>query len=372
MITILLMSCQNHSEKKETPVDSLKTSDSVLVENEKPLIDSLLKSDSLLKAKFPTLDSIFKKATFRDSVAIYCNHLFKKDIDNQEKIMALMSYRDSLKPILENFSYLLSESLFENMKKWEKYEKELIEIGFLPFYAEGMFSGLTNSPILQAQIKEFGTPEFQLMTDFENANGKSMGGEYPYLDLTANIEMVLIGEKMSKEFGETPEYKKIEQTYRYALKTLTDLHCLVQTDDTREYILHDISRDFWPNATDVSFMEQFVKKHKTSRFAPAIKKILVNVSELQASEDLEKGEVYLIAVESFKTEEEAENKVFELLNKSIDVPHVISSKKGKTEQYHAVYRFYAQEAKAKENLKKIKSQFKNAKIIHIDYNWNEL
>jgi uncharacterized protein YfcZ (UPF0381/DUF406 family) len=82
--------------------------------------------------------------------------------------------------------------------------------------------------------------------------------------------------------------------------------------------------------------------------------------------------VYLIAVESFKTEEEAENKVFELLNKSIDVPHVISSKKGKTEQYHAVYRFYAQEAKAKENLKKIKSQFKNAKIIHIDYNWNEL
>lgn len=369
-----LISCNSGAQKNKLDADSLKLEsvDSSNLESSVLLIDTLFVSDELLKKDFPFIDSLTKKETFRDSVLIYCNNLFKKTFTNQAEIEAILNYRNSLLPLINNLAFSIDQSIIDDEKRWTVFHEELIKFGFLPYYAEGMLSGVAISPILDKEITEFCTPEFQLKMKFKNAEATSFGGEYPYLELSENIQMVLLGEEIAKKFPETDTYKEIEEAYRYALITLTDVHALTRNGEKEEYLLHDISRDFWPNATDISFMETFVKQHSASKFASVIKRILATISEVEVSEDSEEGDVYLVVVESFDSDQEASDKVFEYLNKSIDVPHSISSKKGKIEKFHTVYRFYSDKQKADKALAKIKLRFKKARIIHIDFNWNEI
>jgi len=373
-LLFFFISCDSTTKKNETNADSLKLAnlDSSAIDSGKLLIDTLLTSDALLKANFPMLDSLTRKVTYRDSILIYCNNLFRETYTKQEEIEAVLNYRNSLLQLINNLAYSIGEQMFEDEKRWGLFQEELIKFGFLPYYAEGMLSGITISPILESEIDAICTPEFQLKMKFKNAEASSLGGEYPFLDLSANIKMVLLGEEMAKKFPQSPSYTEIEEAYRFAITTLTDIHALSRNGEIEEYLLLDISRDFWPNATDISFMETFAKKHTESKFAPVIKRIISSVSEIQVNENVDEGEVYLVVVESFENEQEAFDKVFELLNKSIDVPHMVSSKKGKVEQFHVVYRFYSDKQKADKALAKIKTRFKKAKIVHIDFNWNEI
>lgn len=376
-ILFFLISCSTASEeKKNTTIDTVtenKTDTlSVEIETETVEIDSLNANDSLFKIQFPEIDTVVEYALFRDSVIDYFNKVFVDEITKQSQIEAIFAFRNDLVVKLTNLSHSYNESTHDNYKKWDAYHIELVKFGFRPIYAEGMFTGLTIAPILENKIKTLCSKEFQLFSSFSLAEANSFGGEYPFLDLSAQIEMVLLGEKMAKKFPKSEYNRLIEKPYRFALSTLTDLHGISRNGEINEYLLQDISRDFWPNATDISYMETFVKKHYKSKFAGVVKKILSNTSELEVGEDLNVGNVFLVVVESYNEEQLAEDRVFKLLNKGIDIPHVISSKKENVEQFNVVYRFYKNKEKAEKALIKIKKKFKESKLIHIDFKWNEI
>lgn len=371
LATFILFSCNSNADENSENKDSAKVEkneDSLTIEESKLLDSVVVYSDSLFKTKLPIIDSLITNENLKDSLINYFNKIYKAEITNEATIKSIFKERKMLWRRIEPYAYKLEEKMHEAPNYWDKFANELKVIGFKPVYAEGMLASITTSKILEKEIAQYGSPDYQLYFAFLEAESNSLGGEYPYLDLTYQIEMVVLGEKMAKKHPKSPYNDSIFEAYQYALSTLTDFHKVKDASADR-YLLNGISRDFWPNATDISFMEKFVKEHSRSRFAPSVKKILANTSELSIGEDPNKGEVYLISVTDFGTEKAAKQQVFEYLNSGKDIPHVIHSKTGEAKTYHAVYRFYSDKTKAEENLKIIKSKFKDAKLILIDFNW---
>lgn len=378
ILLVFSFSCGNASEENNTnSADTLAkkkidTSKIEILVEDSTQIDSLPQSDSLFKVQFPQIDSIAEYALFRDSIIDYFNQAFTIQITQQSQIEAVFTFRDKLIQRMNELSYHYNENIESEYKKWDAYHVELVKFGFRPIYAEGMFTGLAIAPLFEKEIKAICSQEYQLFVAFKLAEANSFGGEYPYVDLTSQIEMLLLGEKMARKFPKSEYNAFIEEPYHFALSTLTDFHGIARNGKVEEYLLQGISRDFWPYATDISFTESFVKKHPKSKFAKAIKKILENPSELELGEDSNIGSVFLVVIESHKDKKVAENRVFELLSKGFDIPHVISSKKENIEQFNLVYRFYSSKEKAEKALAKINLKFKEAKLIHIDFQWNEI
>jgi len=368
-----LYACNNNKNLEKSNSDSAHVMlyDSITETHVASSDTSIIQEDSLFVIELPLFDSITTKTKFRDTLLAYFNQAFLNPLDSEVQIQRIFSKREKLLEKVYSISSNFEENNPANSPKWQVFEKELNIIGFQPVYAEGMLTSISIKPILQKQIKTICSAEYQLYLDFLYAEANSLGGEYPYMDLSHHVEMILLGEKMETKYSKSTYNDSIKDIYHFSLKCLTDIHSLYD-NATDQYLLDGISIDFWPNATNITFMEQFVKKHSNSKFAKAIKKILVNTSRLELSQDPNKDQVYLIVIDSFGSEKEASNKVFEYLSKGIDIPHVIYSKKAGKESYHTVYRFYSNKKKAEEMLKSVKPKYKTAKLLRIDFNWNEL
>lgn len=317
--------------------------------------------------KIPLLDSATisdKKLNYK--LVEYASKLFNTDaIKTEQDVKNIFVMRtDLMKPLLPALEKTFDAYGYD--KKWELLDKELLKIGISGIYAEGMLVDIGQSKILEDKIVEVCSVPFQKYIEFENAHIGSMGGEYPYLDLSGNMKVISIGEHMKKEYPDSKYSEEITPKFNRAIKIMTDVHKLVAKDGTETYLIDGISTDFYPFATELSNFEQFIENYKESWFAPVVERIINNISTIKVNDAGKYGFLYLVVVNQENNYEIAQKHVMKYLFEGFDIPHSIKIKDGDMELYAITYRFFSEKEKAEEALASIKENFPDAKIIKID------
>lgn len=378
MLTIGCMPDSSTSTTTETPheIGTHKTTQGQLpistiaidenyLQKEVPLLDSLLSADKRLHKTVNTYAFNVRHAG--------------EIVKNEMALKQLFDFRnDSILPNLTEYLLkpLEGELYFE---VGEQLEKELNHIGLSTVSAEGMFLDLAQHPMLQKEVATHASEPYKLYQAFNDAQAASMGGEYTFLNLSAEQQMIRIGEKMRKNFGDNEYTRQIEKDFRFALRTMTDVHKL-QEASGGNFIFGDLHVDFYPYATDAENYTGFIKDHTDSQYHGVVQNIYKNVSEIAANKGGGYSDLYLVVTDWLAANDDedappceaATQTVYEYLDKGIDIPHAVALKKEGEVICAVTYRFYATRKKAEQALATIKPQAPDAKVYHAVYYNNEL
>jgi len=291
-------------------------------------------------------------------------------ITTEDQIREVFKYRDTLIvkliPILEEL--FLQAQTQDNNQLWDNAVKELTLLGIQPVYAEGSLIGITFDTVLDETIERVASKEFQLYIAFDNAYAGSMDGEYPFLDLSEQMEMLRIGEKLLREYPEGAYSKIVEARFFKALRMMTDVHKVIDERHSESYCVYDTYTDYFPYVTDITNHKKFAEEYLDSRFSVVVGKILQNISEIHINNNGEYENLYLVEIDRFIDVNKAEKAVRNYLKNGIDVPHFFSVLGELPEEYSVVYRFYSDSSKAAKALHKIRRIFNNARIVKINAN----
>ncbi|RMG21316.1 MAG: hypothetical protein D6730_18495 [Bacteroidetes bacterium] len=319
--------------------------------------------------QFPLLSSLLQDQP--DDLAIvksYAEELFsRKNLRTESDILALMEKRkEIIIPIIQPYIEQMDE------EKWyeqaEALEKELNQLGMTQLRAEGMFVALGQAEMLSDVLRTQGSSALRLYADFSNAEALSRAGEYPYANMEPYFEMLLKGEALMKDPAARMYYEKIDEDFRRALRTITDIH-LVQSGEQTMPIVGGINTDPYPFMAELETHQKFLQEHPESRYHPVVKKILDNTSTITAKPI----NIYLIVTEWAPTLNEAEDQVFELLNQQKDVPHYLEVRRGNgTDQYAITYRFFEDENKANATLEQCRADGIEADLLFVSVKGNKL
>lgn len=292
------------------------------------------------------------------------------DVSSEEEILEIFQMRDSLiiklYPVIEQYYWVQVEN--DKYAEFENLEKELLEIGMTTVYAEGMVVGLVSSPILEKQIDEYGSDPFKLYCKFMYAYSNSQGGEYPFIDLSSQMQMVDLGEKLSQNYPDSKYNKMIETDYHLAVQTLTDFHKVTDLEqDFTQYIIEGMNVDYWPYGTDLENFTRFVQDYPNTKLTKVVKEILKNTSEIYYEYEGEGNDpIYLITIEELNDYLDAQDKVLDYVLNGVDIPHIIIIEHGSEYSYAVVYRFYSDKDHADRMLNSIKVKYPYAYMLKVN------
>ncbi|MBN1637633.1 MAG: hypothetical protein JW866_01605 [Ignavibacteriales bacterium] len=316
---------------------------------------------SLTKGE-PELDKLLKEYVEMISVP--------DDISSEEEILEIFQLRDSLilklYPTIDEYYWILVED--DKYNEFENLEKELMEIGISTVYAEGMVVGLVSSPILEKQIDEYGSEPFKLYCKFMDAYSNSQGGEYPFIDLSAQMEMVDFGEKLYQNYPDSKYIEMIEFNFNFAVQLLTDFHKVTDLgQDYTQYLTEGMSVDYWPYGTSLENFTTFVQDYPNVKLTKVVKEILKNTSEIYVDFEKEGSDpIYLIAIEELDDYLDAQNKVLDYILNGIDIPHIVILERGSDYSYAIVYRFYSDKNLADRMFNSIKLKYPDAYMLKVN------
>ncbi len=365
-LSFIIFSCNNSGDETKTNTDtdtvSLKTENNI--QKDTPADEQTVDIFSDLEI----LPEIFKKDdAVYEKFSKYMSEL-RSNITSEKGIIAVLKLQDTYK---ENFYNLLYQYFNTegggNMSSdaWQKVEKELKSIGFIPIYTEGDFVYMEKSEILKDEINKYASEPFKLKIEFDNNYNKALGGEYPYSALDQYFDAFESGYKLFVKYPETDYYKNIEDKFTDILIMFTDIHKV-----KNECFEGELHAEFYPWSTICNLPDLFTERFPNTVFTPVFEKIKENMSEFSNP----KEPIYLIVTDIFdgkKAYLSGRNKVWEYLKKGIDVVHSIKVKNKEAEDvYYVTYRFYSDKTKADNALNKIKETLNNAEIktVQIDEN----
>jgi len=353
------MSCNVLHEDSESENDI----DTVLQISEKlqiTIVDTIIEKDTLLFDKYNYLHKIFiKEDSLYTEFEEYLS-LLEVNISSEKQIKEVFTLRDKLRNFaslkVDKFYYEKGET---NETLWTNVEKELISIGYLPVYTEGMYVDLTYAPILGDAMKKYASEAFNLKINFDNEYSKCVGGEYPYSNLSEYFDAFELGYKLFNKYKDTEYYEAIKETFQSIIIEFVDIHKI--KDECYEGGLH---YGFYPWVTNCDIPELFVKRFPNTVFTPVFKKLINNMSEFNP-----KQSIYLVITDTINNENKyigSTDKLITYLEKGIDIVHAIDfkNKQGKDIRCLA-FRFYSNENKAEEALIEILNKSTNAKIITV-------
>ncbi len=325
--------------------------------------------------KYRYLSQIFsEKDEFYPELVKY----FKKingEVTSEKQIAEIFDLRNLLLKYAtektEDFYYGKGEN---SPVLWEKAEKELISVGFMPVYGEGMFSYLDKALILKDAINKYASEAFKLKLFFEEEYAKNSGGEYPYSALEDQFEAFNYAYKLYSNYSDTKYYKEIKNDFRSLLLDFVDLHKVGEMCYAGNLYFAD-----YPWMADCDLPLKFQEKFPDNKFTFLFEKLQNNMSEFNPQLS-----VYLIVVEELNTQmrkdegymnyeqrivDEKLNKLFNYWENGIDVVHSVKITDLKTE--YLVYRFYSDKNKALSELKKIKKFIPSARIVKASVDENQ-
>jgi hypothetical protein len=326
--------------------------------------DSLPDTPSIsLKEKLPELNKIFAdKPEPAKMLARYAAFVLKPDIITTEShLKAIFQLRNS---VITEINEPVSEYMMQaeqNQTLTDKLIAELKSVGMQGVYAEGMFVALTAAPVLESKISKIASEPFKLYLQLMQHHADSMGGEYPYMNLTKKMKTLQIGELLRKKYPDSEYVTESYEPFAEALRTLTDVHKLAFKDHA-QYIIGALSTDFYPTGTEPENYKKFISEYPQSRFNDVVKKIVSDMSEIRMKQDGHFDRLYLVVTDEPRDFETGQKMVFGYLMNGTDIPHLVQVKQG----LFVVYRFYSDEAKARQALDTIKKTKPGAKIVMID------
>lgn len=362
LIVLLTLSCKNSVNKSDGNSDN--NSDTIIYQQNDVDINS---SEALVLEYLPDIIKKYNEDFYKD-FSVYMS-LLNSFVDSDDKVMAILNMRDSIMSemttIIENYYYDEGEA------DWDKsllVDEELDTIGFWTIYAEGMFVDLDVAPILENEIEQYTSEEFQTYIDFKNKFSHSLGGEYPYMSITVYYPAIMAGEKMYKNFKSSKYFDLIYDDYLSCLSILTDIHKVNFSDFSTGCFYSNLTYSFYPFATSCEDLDYIIDNYPNSMFIPILEKLTNNMSEIDVNTDNDnvKSEIFAVVIDQFDDYSAANDKIFEYLNQGKDIVHNLSLKNNDDQiVYYTCYRFYSDKQKAQEALNYIKSDFPEAKILHI-------
>ncbi len=319
----------------------------------------------LTKALSPNNDMLWTIKLYASSVL--------GEIESEEKVLEILDMRTQIlkdytfNEMLGNYYFAMEESE-DIYTYWEKVEKELNIIGFQGIYVEGMFADLDNYTFLKKEIENYLQEEARLFIKLKETEANSRGGEYPYAGLDDYAKVIKVGEELLTKYPNHDKKEEINGIIFSSLYPFVDYHSIEIGNDYREYCVGRFSIDAWPMATDISYHDEFLENYPNSKYFGVIKSIRENHSVLEVDDD--NGNIlpiYVIVTDEVDDYDEAESKIWEYLNKGIDIPHNLILHNGENDdRYFVAYRFYPNKALANDALILISKTNKNAKILKVD------
>jgi len=358
---LILNSCGNKNSTKDDA--NSKNEELVLA-----VVDS--------KTLVPNLEKNLVNANDKKVLQEYITWI-KSDLKTEEQILNAFSLRRKLMTVLDNYLYDIYDKIMfsengeynENADaEWMIIEKELQDIGIICNYMEGNFSGIGDGKILEPQILASESRALQLYSEYLSNYALTIGSEYPYSELTTDMELLVLGDELIQKFPDFTFVNEIDSLYYYSVLPFTDFHKNISDNGEyyEYYTVWGTSTDEWPNMTDISFHNELVAKYPDLNISKIVKKILENTSEIYVDAD-GAYTVYLIEIENTTDYEYATKKIKEFIKQGIDIPHLVSNYENEVSTYSIVYRFYSDKTRSESEMKKIIKQFPKAKIVEFSY-----
>jgi len=306
----------------------------------------------------------------------------RTEIESMDDIEHILKMRDSLVKLL-NTDKEFENYMLETDAHWYLNEK-FNKIGISFVSAEGIYICLDRAPLLNDFIEKLADKPFKLKTKIENLFGSLQGGEYPFTDISNEMELIPLAGKMLTEY---PGYKHNKETAKMldrALLPLVDFHS-VGDDESYSYIVGNFSTDAYPGMTDINQHKRFIKEAKNSRFAPIIRSILNSPSNIGFGGDT----LYYVSVPSLKSASVfADEKLNEQLKNlpedisemddsfkyiwlGIDIPHNLIFSKNEKYTRAIAYRFFDRKEPALKSLATIRKIIPGARLIEHPFSEDE-
>jgi len=367
-----VFACGNKSSNKNNSNNDTILKDSTKIAEEITVQD-VVENDYSFEKSFPELTKILASdKNMLLTIKQYADNIFG-EINSEAKVLEILDMRtqilkdDSFYEILDNYYY--SEEENDNFfDSWENIYRELNLIGFQVVAAEGQFVDIDIHVFLEKEIDTYLKEEDRLFIKLQNVYSNSKGGEYPYSNLELYSKVVEVGEELMAKYPNHKNKQEIERIVYVTLFPFVDYH-EITGGDYKKYCVGGLTTESWPFETSIEFHDEFLENYKNSKFFDVIQKIRENYSVIELDENSLAKPLYVVVTDEFETEGDANSKVWEYLNKGIDIPHSLFFMNADAEQIYAVaYRFYPNKALASEALNVISKINKNAKIIYVNGN----
>ncbi len=243
-------------------------------------------------------------------------------------------------------------------------------LGLLPVGVEGMFGTLADGPVLEERMREIASEPYRLYRSYQVNEAATLGGEYPYMDLTAYGNMLLSAEEMLLKFPDSPYSKKVKESLKSSVTGMVDVH-LTRYEGGESHHVGGICYEDYPCMTDISYHQAFVENHPGSVFAGPIRKMLNNMSVVESGENMK---VFAVVTAQHSSHPEAELARLEALLAGKDWLHVIDYHNRDGEYVVAnCHRFFPDLTRAEASL--AECGVPGARIVAVgptnDYEWGE-
>jgi hypothetical protein len=366
--SFLYFSCASDANDVDEATDVTDSTkfflDSAMVEIDS--VDSVEVTLDTVEIIIPMLSQIIEtkaKPVIKEQFSHYINALrFPSEIKEEKDIKMVISMRDSLIStlqygFLEDYYY---KELEEKKELKDSLAREFVKIGIKAVYAEGLYAGLTESPVLVAKIEKIASPAFKLYIAFQQAWANSLGTEYTYMDLEPEANMVVLGEKLRKDFPKSEYVALTKDSYSDAIYPLTNVHAL-EHEGAISYIVGGMETDVYPGGTEITNHKDFVKKYPNTKLTPLVNVILSNISTLNSESDT----IFAIVTDWVNTYSQAREKASNYVLAGKDIPHFSEIKTPNGKKIALIYRFYSNSEMANSQLDKAKVLAKQAEIVKV-------
>ena len=190
------------------------------------------------------------------------------------------------------------------------------DLGLRLVSVEGFDVGLAPAPLPQ-RLRSQASAALGLYLDALAAIGDTQGGEYPYLDLGAELDVIRLGEALRERFPASPYVAATQGAFGQAVLDLAGLHPVRGGDG--QWLAGPVSNSFWPFAGDRAALAWFVRDARGSRYYAPLAAILADPPESTTD-----GAVDLLVVARRPTWDGARAHALELLDAGIDVVGPVS------------------------------------------------
>ncbi len=293
------------------------------------------------------------------------------EITSFDQLLSIYNQRDSLILELEKvlLGYYYNEEIDSSESTWSAIDEEIGKIGINSIYAEGMPQVFDVAPMFEEELNKFAPEDYKIYIEFKNAYSESMGGEYPYLDITGYLKNILIGEKMDLNFKDSKYYELIKEDFYLSIASCLDIHKVVSSGKNEEpsFFNGQLNTEFYPFATTCDGWEEFTTDNPNSIFTPIIQKLSENMSSLTINHNQNKFKAFMVVLDKTDSDNKCNELILNYIKDGVDVVHNIQLLKENDEvEYYTCYRFFTEKKKAKAAYKKISEKYPNAEIIKVE------
>ena len=292
--------------------------------------------DGLLDELAPTYHEVVAEdISARAHLDAYLCALQPDALNTTADLLRLLALRDSVietvGPVLEVWH---AETETPDWQvTFEALYSEAEAMALQPVQAEGMIFGLTYGPLPDGVQTVLAPGDLSLAIDLMTVEGQTAGGEYPFSDLAAEVDIVLIGEELRSRYPASPYLYDSQEAFGEALLTLASLHPVSDESELDTWYAGVATAEFYPWAGDREALEQFVETGVESRYHAPLSAILASPPVAVSEGDLE-----LLVAARAESREEAAARSLAWLDEGVDVVGPLWL--GEGDDWAVVYRYF--------------------------------